>query len=432
MSSVAIRAEQLGKRYRIGTEPGAGYRTLREQIGRALRAPGNLLRRTRERSADAAHIWALDGVSFEVGAGETVGIIGRNGAGKSTLLKVLSRITEPSMGRAEITGRVCSLLEVGTGFHPELTGRENAYLNGAILGMRRAEIARKFDEIVAFAEIEKFIDTPVKFYSSGMYLRLAFAVAAHLEPEILIVDEVLAVGDARFQKKCLSKMQDVSQAGRTVLFVSHSMPAITRLCQRAILLDHGSVIADGPVHQVVTTYLSSDTGTAAAREWPADRAPGSEIVRLRAVRVRDGQGAVVEAADIRQPVRVEMEYDVLRPGHVLLPNLMFFNEEGIHVFTAVDIDPEWRKRPRPAGRWTSATVVPGNMLAEGTLFVSAAMLTLDPDVSQFHEREAVAFQVIDSLTGDSARGDYYGFMPGMMRPKLAWTTRYEPPAEERP
>ena len=425
MSMIAIRADGLAKQYRIGAVQGARYRTLREQLARTFSG-------ARRRAASTAHVWALDGVSFQVRSGETVGIIGRNGAGKSTLLKVLSRITEPSRGRAEITGRVCSLLEVGTGFHPELTGRENTYLNGAILGMRRSETARKFDEIVAFAEIEKFIDTPVKYYSSGMYLRLAFAVAAHLEPEILIVDEVLAVGDARFQKKCLNKMQDVSQTGRTVLFVSHNMPSITRLCQRAILLDQGRVLADGPVHQVVTSYLSSGTGTAAERVWPAERAPGSEIVRLRAVRVRDEHGQVAEAIDIRRPVTVEMAYDVCRGGHVLLPNLMFFNEEGIHVFTAVDVDPAWRRRPRPAGHYVSTVQVPGNLLAEGTLFVSAAMLTLNPDQAQFHEREAVAFQVVDSTEGDTARGDYAGFMPGMMRPLLPWTTSVRPSDEVQP
>ncbi|HEY0100879.1 MAG TPA: ABC transporter ATP-binding protein, partial [Pyrinomonadaceae bacterium] len=248
-----IRVENLGKQYRLGG-PQAAYSTLRETLVGAARAP---LRWAQKGKRPAAMVWAVRDVSFEVQPGEIVGIIGRNGAGKSTLLKMLSRITEPTTGAIDLYGRVGSLLEVGTGFHPELSGRENIYLNGAILGMLRTEIARKFDEIVAFAEVEKFIDTPVKHYSSGMYLRLAFAVAAHLEPEILIVDEVLAVGDARFQRKCLNKMQDVGQQGRTVLFISHSMAAITRLCQRAILLNEGQVIADGPSDRVVSTYLHS-------------------------------------------------------------------------------------------------------------------------------------------------------------------------------
>src|SRR6185503_13084016 len=228
-----------------------------------------------------------------------------------TLLKILSRITDPTTGFAEIRGRVGSLLEVGTGFHSELTGRENIFLSGAILGMRRTEIARKFDEIVAFAEVERFIDTPVKHYSSGMYLRLAFAVAAHLEPEILLVDEVLAVGDAHFQKKCLAKMEDVGHQGRTVLFVSHNMPAITRLCPRTILLGRGGVQMDGPSHQVANVYLNSDVGNSAERVWlDVTTAPGTDTIRLRAVRLRDKDGRLVEAIDSRDPIALEMEYDV--------------------------------------------------------------------------------------------------------------------------
>ena len=257
--------------------------------------------------------WALQDVSFEIKRGEVVDIIGRNGAGKSTLLKILSRITEPTQGYADIYGRVGSLLEVGTGFHHELTGRENIYLNGAILGMKKREIARKFDGIIAFAEVERFIDTPVKHYSSGMYLRLAFAVAAYLEPEILLVDEVLAVGDARFQRKCLNKMQDVGQHGRTVLFVSHNMPAITRLCKRVILLDGGRVLEDGPPYHVVKTYLNSGLGTSAAREWSdLSKAPGNDVMRLRAVRVRTEDGVIADALDIRQPFGIDIEYQELR------------------------------------------------------------------------------------------------------------------------
>ena len=251
MGDIALRVEDLSKQYRIGGSREA-YKTLRDTftdaVVSAFRRAGRLVRGRGVGAAERGEtFWALKDVSFEIKRGEVVGIIGCNGAGKSTLLKILGRITEPTGGYADIYGRVGSLLEVGTGFHPELTGRENIYLNGAILGMKRVEIGRKFDEIVAFAEIERFIDTPVKHYSSGMYMRLAFAVAAHLEPEILLVDEVLAVGDARFQKKCLNKMQDVGQQGRTVLFVSHNMQAITRLCQRAILLEGGTMVQDGPV-----------------------------------------------------------------------------------------------------------------------------------------------------------------------------------------
>ena len=413
-----IKVQNLGKQYRIGSD-GSAYSTLREALVSKFRSPLN----GRSRSADKK-FWALRDVGFEIGPGEIVGIIGRNGAGKSTLLKILSRVTEPTTGRVELHGRVGSLLEVGTGFHPELSGRENIFLNGAILGMRRAEISQKFDDIVAFAEVEKFIDTPVKRYSSGMYVRLAFAVAAYLEPEILLVDEVLAVGDASFQRKCLDRMKDVGRHGRTVLFVSHNMPAVTRLCERTILLDGGTVLEDGPSHKVVGSYLKSGLGTTAAREWRnPESAPASEVVRLLSVRVRTEDGVVTDAIDIRRPVGIEIEYEVLQPGHMLVPNLHFKNEEGTYVFVALDHDPQWKKRPRPTGRFASTAWIPGNLLSEGTFIVGAAVTTMDPVWTHFFEPDAVAFQVIDSLDGDSARGEYGGPMPGSVRPLLKWTTR---------
>ena len=426
---IRIRAENLAKKYHIGKKR-EKYPTLRDTIAGAFAAPfrraGKLLRGESGGAAELdEEIWALKDASFEIREGEIVGIIGRNGAGKSTLLKLLSRITEPSSGYAEIRGRVGSLLEVGTGFHPELTGRENIYLNGAILGMRRLEINRKFDEIVDFAEVEKFVDTPVKHYSSGMYLRLAFAVAAHLEPEILLVDEVLAVGDDRFQKKCLNKMQDVGKQGRTVAFVSHNMPAITRLCERTILLDGGTVLADGPSTQVVSTYLNAGHGTSAAREWPdLATAPAGDVARLLAIRVRSEDGRITDAVDIRQPVRLEMEYEVMKPDHILLPVFHLVNETGILVFGAVDQDPEWRKRKRPKGRFVSTAWIPGNLLSEGTMFVNSILVTMEPRVRQFKVDDAVAFQVIDSLDGDSARGDYSGPFPGAVRPLLKWSTEF--------
>ncbi len=424
--SIAVRAEHLAKAYQIGVggERRAAYSTLRDQIAAAFAAPLRTFgRRAKPRTET---IWALDDVSFEIRHGETVGIIGRNGAGKSTLLKVLSRITEPTRGRATIYGRVGSLLEVGTGFHPELTGRENIFLNGAILGMHRSEIVRNFDEIVAFAEVEKFIDTPVKYYSSGMYVRLAFAVAAHLEPEILIVDEVLAVGDVRFQKKCLNKMQDVGQDGRTVLFVSHSMSAITRLCSRAILLDHGTVLADGPSHQVASAYLSSGQGTSAVRTWEPASAPGGQVARLRSVCVRNEQLEISDVMDIRQPVYVDLEYEVLQGGRLLLPHFHVHNEEGTRIFTALDLDPQWRRRPRPAGRYISRAQIPGNLLSEGMLSIHPCMLSLSPNQEEFSVPEAVAFQVVDSHDGDSARGDWVGRLGGVVRPMLTWTTPVSP------
>jgi lipopolysaccharide transport system ATP-binding protein len=327
------------------------------------------------------------------------------------------------VGRVEVHGRVGSLLEVGTGFHPELTGRDNVFLNGSILGMDRAYIARRFDEIVEFAGVERFIDTPVKRYSSGMYLRLAFAVAAHLEPDVLILDEVLAVGDAAFQKKCLGKMREVASHGRTVLFVSHDIAAVTRLCTRALLMRDGGVAADGPAHEVARLYMRSGLGSRAARDWPdARRAPGNNVARLVSARVRTADGRTVESVDIREPVGVELTYEVLEPGHVLVPNFHFANEDGVRAFVLHDTDPAWRRRPRPRGLYVSTAWLPANFLAEGMLVVGVALSTHVPLAVHAHEEEAVAFQVIDSPDGDGARGDYVGAMPGVVRPLVEWTT----------
>lgn len=377
-------------------------------------------------------IWALKNVSFQVEKGDVVGIIGANGAGKSTLLKILSKITVPTRGYAEIHGRISSLLEVGTGFHQELTGRENVYLNGTILGMRKKEIDVKFDEIVDFSGIEKFIDTPVKRYSSGMKVRLAFSVAAHLDPEILVIDEVLAVGDADFQKKCLKKMEDVGQFGRTVLFVSHSMSAITRLCPRAILLDDGYLKKEGSSSEVVSSYLASGTGTTASAEWsdPA-RAPGADVARLRAVRTRTEDGRISNSFDIRRPIAVEMEYEVIDDGHVLLPHFHFFNSEGLHVFSSFDQDPDWRRKPRPKGIYCSTAWIPKNLLSEGMLYVTASMITLMPTLFQFKAPDAISFNVVDTQEGDSARGDWTKPMPGAFRPLLKWQTAYQAPDSNR-
>ena len=423
---LALDACKLGKQYRLGGIR-TPYQTLRESIASgASRILRSVTGRPESNGEDAARMWALRNVSFQLKPGEVVGLIGRNGAGKSTLLKILSRITDPSEGWVDIQGRIGSLLEVGAGFHPELTGRENVFLSGTVLGMRNREIRRKFDEIIAFADVERFVDTPVKHYSSGMFLRLAFAVAAHLEPEILLVDEVLAVGDARFQRKCLDKMQDVGERGSTVILVSHNMPAITRLCERAILLDQGEIVADGPAHQVVATYLSAGLTTAAVREWPdAAAAPGTAEVRLRAIRIRGENGEIAEAVDIRQGAGVELEYDVLQPGHVILPHFTLHNAEGAFVFVSFDQSDEWRGRVRDPGRYVSTGWIPGNLLSEGAAIIGAAFRVLNPDRSLFWERDAVVFQVIDQPDGRTARGDFHGVIPGAVRPLLTWTTRYE-------
>ena len=420
MSTFAIRAEGLRKQYRIGSAKGAfRYQTLRDSIAEAIATPFK-----RSRAADA-HIWALDGVNLEVRPGEVLGLIGRNGAGKSTLLKILSRITRPTEGAADLLGRVGSLLEVGTGFHPELTGRENIYLNGAILGMRRTEIRRKFDDIVEFSGVAAFIDTPVRHYSSGMYVRLAFAVAAHLEPDILLVDEVLAVGDAAFQRQCLGKMQDVSRSGRTVVFVSHNMPAITRLCSRAVLLSSGRVSDDGPADLIVARYLASELGTATQRDWADHQsAPGNEYVKLRRVRVVDEARQVIDSADIRRVVGIEIVFEILNQQDPFVPGITLTSGEGQPIFTAIDTDTRWRER-QPRGIYTSIAWIPGNLLNEGMVSVSVALGTFAPGgktVRQAQANEAVAFQVVDPGEGGTARGDYPGVWTAPVRPLLRWTT----------
>ena len=326
--ATAIAVQNLAKSYVIAhtAEP----TTLAEAMMTRLRHP---FKRT-----PAEIFWALNGVSFEIKKGDVVGIIGRNGAGKSTLLKVLSRITEPTSGEIDLYGRVGSLLEVGTGFHPELTGRENVYLNGAILGMKRADIQRQFDAIVAFAEIERFLDTPVKWYSSGMYVRLAFAVAAHLNPEILIVDEVLAVGDAQFQEKCLGKMQEVSHnQGRTVLFVSHNMPSITQLCDTALWLDKGKAVEMGPAPTVVGDYLRRGSQTRTGEQtWTREEAPGCADLRLYAVRVLDTEGKPTALVDMTKGCSFEFDYEVFRSLRGLRVCYLLYNASGQTVFTSSD------------------------------------------------------------------------------------------------
>ncbi len=433
MSDISIQVRDLGKKYRIQQGVKPTYETLRDQVVKAFSVPVRRLSNSTDGNENGKqlfdnYVWALRDVSFDVHRGEVVGLIGPNGAGKSTLLKILTRITQPTHGVIDIYGRVGSLLEVGTGFHRELSGRDNVYLNGAILGMNKAEIAKKFDEIVSFAEVEKFIDTEVKFYSSGMTVRLAFAVAAHLEPEILLVDEVLAVGDAAFQKKSLSKMESVGKAGRTVIFVSHHMPSITRLCERALLLNHGTLIESGPAEKVVGDYLSANLGTSAYKDWPdINLAPSSEDARLRCVRVINEEGNTNFSFDIRRPVGIEVTFDVLRPTtYPLYPFITAHNEEEVLLFTSIDTDTDWRNQTRPPGRYTSVAWIPGNLLAEGTITIGVGMRTEAPHILHFYEFDTVAFQIIESPEGDSARVDYAGKMRGVVRPYLRWSTLHEP------
>ncbi len=411
MSEFAIRATRLGKQYRLGALYEPRYRTLRESLG-GLFKPGQ--------RAPQETIWALRDVSFDVQQGQVLGVIGRNGAGKSTLLKLLSRVTEPTEGEAEIRGRVGSLLEVGTGFHPELTGRENIYLNGAILGMRRTEIERKFDEIVAFAEVEQFIDTPVKRYSSGMYLRLAFAVAAHLEPEILVVDEVLAVGDAEFQRKCLGKMGDVAREGRTVLFVSHNMSAILRLTEETLVVEKGKLALRAPTPEAVDYYLAQGYAREGERIWQSGEAPASAApFRPLAVRLRNPQQKVVNSLRSSEENTVEVEYCLDAPITGLRVGIYLMSMRGETVFTSFDTDDPRlfeQRSVRPAGHYFSRCTLPADLLNEGR-FVIGINASAYRVRRYFQDEQALTFTV--DATG--APGTQWPEPRlGAVRPRLEW------------
>jgi len=418
-----IRVAGISKRYRIGPQRVAAYRTLRETVTDVLRKP---LRRLVQRPPTAdneAFIWALRDVSFEVHRGDVVGIIGRNGAGKSTLLKILSRITDPTEGRAELRGRVGSLLEVGTGFHPELTGRENIYLNGAVLGMTRSEIERKFDAIVGFSGVESFLDTPVKRYSSGMYVRLAFAVAAHLEPEILIVDEVLAVGDLEFQRKCLGKMGEVARSGRTVLFVSHNMNAIRSLCPKAAWLDAGQLRYFGPVESAVEAYLRSLQSAQRQHASLADhpgRLPGSTPYFL-SIELTDAQGQVPAA---------------FYTGHTLVIRLRFRwpDLSALRLHIGIDdlygtrlatlVEPELKRPHAPCQETVVRCTVPGLFLAPGSYALDVALGPAYSRTSLDTIESATAFDVIFP-PGDQRTAYYRGFYGPLALPAHWITERSE-------
>ncbi len=416
MSNLAIRVENLGKKYRIGT-PAIRYQTFRD----ALTERFSSHRSTQDERDEASTIWALRNVSFDVQKGQVLGVIGRNGAGKSTLLKLLSHVTDPTEGSAEIHGRVGSLLEVGTGFHPELTGRENIFLNGAILNMKRTEIERKFDEIVDFAEVEKFIDTPVKRYSSGMYLRLAFAVAAHLEPEILVVDEVLAVGDAEFQRKCLGKMSDVAQQGRTVLFVSHNMSAILRLTEETLVIDRGQLMMRDNTPKAVDFYLSRGFSEEGQHAWREEEVPADAYpFRPLSLRVLNPQGQVADTVRSVEPTTFEVEYLLAAPVTGLRVGIYLMSARGEYIFTSFDTDdPEKFERysTRMAGRYVSRVCLPPDFLNEGryVIGVNASAFRVK---RYFHDEQALAFHV----DGTGAPGMHWPEPRlGPVRPRLEWT-----------
>lgn len=396
MSGIVISVENLGKSYRLGHQAARErYVALRDVIARGAR---NIMRKTGDllqgrpivQGDSVEEFWALKDVSFEVKQGDVVGVIGRNGAGKSTLLKILSRITEPTEGSARIRGRVASLLEVGTGFHPELTGRENIFLNGAILGMRREEIRRKFDEIVVFAEVERFLDTPIKCYSSGMYVRLAFAVAAHLEPEILVIDEVLAVGDAAFQKKCLGKMSAVARGGRTVLFVSHNLGAVNELCGQSLLLDRGRVVQHGPSAAVTRTYLGGG-GTSPALVTLEPRGAASFV----SVELQDEVDAAANVFELRNPIAVRLQFRLDRKIVGVQVALAVFNAQGERIFYHSNAYADPPMLVEEAGTHTIIARLPGMFLVPGRYSLNVALLI--PNIEIFDLRESViAFDVEDA------------------------------------
>jgi len=419
-----IEVKNLSKRYCISHQNGGSYNynTLREDLVNLIKKPINWISSQKK---NKEYIFALNDINLSVEQGEILGIIGPNGAGKSTLLKILTRITPPTHGEAVVRGRICSLLEVGTGFHPELTGRENIYLNGAILGMRKKEIDRKFNEIVEFSGVEKFLDTPLKRYSSGMNVRLAFSVAVNLEPEILLIDEVLAVGDAAFQKKSLGKMEEVTQkSGRTILFVSHNMGAIQGLCKRTILLDKGKIVKIGPTQEVINFYLNSDNISPVERVFnDAKQAPGDEFIRLHSVKVHNSQGKVTENIDINEPVDIEIEYWNLKQGPQRIAGVHFWNDEGIKLFVSHDLNNrEWRDKILPVSLIKSVCKVPSNIFSEGRIFATVEIDTFDGvAIDHVIAQNIVSFKVFDSDQGDSVKANlsHWG---GVVRPVLKWNS----------
>jgi lipopolysaccharide transport system ATP-binding protein len=415
----AIRVENLSKEYVIGDRE-IGRDSFREVLADSLLGPFRRFRRLGGNVAPKERFLALKDVSFEVRRGEALGIVGKNGAGKSTLLKVLSRITLPTSGRAELTGRVGSLLEVGTGFHPELTGRENIFLNGTILGMSRAEIQRRFDEIVAFSEIEKFLDTPVKRYSSGMYVRLAFAVAAHLDSEILIVDEVLAVGDAQFQKKCLGKMEQVGREGRTILFVSHNLTAIRKFCTRAILLRHGELAVDDTPKAVTSMYMGEMEGVVLSKQWPDESdAPRNAGAVLRSVSVCDEGGGPPDAVYTDKPFNVEVDFRVTRDEAAVGLNILFYDMENNCILASLNNhERNWYGKPMKKGMYRSVCRIPKNLFNNGFYTLSVILFGKN-FTDSVAEHGILRLEVRD---GPEVRGDYFGEYACSIRPSFEWVT----------
>lgn len=422
---IILKAENISKQYRLGQ---VGTGTLSHDINRwwhKVRGKENpylKIGETNDRSTKGTseYVWALQDINFEVERGEVLGIIGKNGAGKSTLLKILSKVTAPTTGSIKSRGRIASLLEVGTGFNGEMTGRENIFLNGAILGMTKKEISSKLDEIIEFSGCERYIDTPVKRYSSGMTVRLAFAVAAFLEPEILVIDEVLAVGDAEFQKKAIGKMQDISrEGGRTVLFVSHNMAAVKSLCTRGVVMENGKVTYQGSIDNAIEEYLSGKNNNS-FRTWSKENAPCCDFLRLLEVKVVKLNNEIALNHAITDEIKIEFIYEVLKENQLFTHGFNLFNSHDIHILSSHDKDSQTLVDSLPIGIYSKAVTIPGNFLAEGGYSCSFAIMRYNPFHVEFHELDAVGFNVIDEIGSKTARGNYSGGFPGIVRPLLNW------------
>ena len=432
MSETAIKFENISKEYRLGL---VSTRTLSHDLNRWWQVnvrgkedPYLKIGEVNDRATkgNSEYVWALRDINFEVKKGDVLGIIGKNGAGKSTLLKILSKVTTPSTGSIKAKGRIASLLEVGTGFHPEMTGRENIYMNGAIMGMTKVEITRKLDEIVDFAGVERYLDTPVKRYSSGMTVRLGFAIAAHLEPEILVVDEVLAVGDAEFQKKAIGKMKDVSRGeGRTVLFVSHNMSSLKAFCDNGLLLENGVVSFSGSIINVVEKYLQSThlIDLSNNMEWEGSNAPGSNEIKIRKAYFINEGLCKVNVGYVNELLGLTFEYDVLYDIPYFTHSINIFNSEDVHVFTSHDNNEYLSSSLVCKGKYKTTVWIYKNLLQEGEFVVSFACMRYNPFTVLFHELNILKIHVLDSKIDSSRNFNYTGELPGIVRPRLDWINR---------
>ena len=419
MSEIAIKLENISKQYRLGI---VSTGTLSHDLNRWWanirgKEDPNLKIGDSNKLAKSGgdYVWALKDINLEIKKGEILGIIGKNGAGKSTLLKLLSQVTGPTTGQIKVNGRIASLLEVGTGFHPELTGRENIFLNGAILGMRKWEIKNKLDEIVDFAGVAKYLDTPVKRYSSGMYVRLAFSVAAHLEPDILVVDEVLAVGDADFQKKAIGKMQDVSKGGgRTVLFVSHNMNSINTLCTSAVMMKNGQIIKKGLTQEIVNHYLFNENSVKTSVKWNNENAPGNEFSKLLSAKLVDSNNSSIDFIDIDTEVGIEFEYEIFSNKYQFVPNIHIFTNKNECVFVSASSSSTSEVGIHKATMW-----IPKKILNVGTYVFGIALSSFNPTVVHFYKESALLVEAVENI--NNRQSSYVGNLPGIVRPEINWT-----------